>query len=305
MQLSKIFILTLVFTQGLFAEQDYRTFLPSDRCPIPLSLALPDNYTVAPTEPEYTHVFSLDISRGVLWGTKEDIDQAYKDWEGALKNLQSGLFRVTISSHIPLEEHYKMMQNDRLVKDHISAGMKVMTYDKFYWGDFPVIALTSEYAGLVMKSAWVGVPYSQSVLHIAYFPSKEEEVDLWKSFLEKTKPLERKDYLSYLGAEMEEGWSRFSQGNTVIEGFAEQEEKGQIKLVLTPRTAGTTISVEGATVAKEGVKVQLTTKRNDPTYGCVVTPYIFTISPKQVTSSTLSGEVLMDSEEILIMSHCH
>lgn len=230
------FVLTGVSSDGT-TTGTFDCYLPAKQIQIPLDLALPPNYTAAPATPDSP----MDVTYSVLWGTNDDIQSVYKDREYALKNLDAGLFSVRTAHSIFHEDSNGSGIGDKITLEHEKSGFQVLEPENLSWGPLPVFAarvITPK--GTEIYSAWVDLRMNHQMLHIAFFPPKDDLAKarakiVWNKFLYETKPLPRKDFLRLIGVEMEEGHSIFTRDGITMEGFCEMNaDTGEIRVFLKP-----------------------------------------------------------------------
>ncbi|MFT4554300.1 MAG: hypothetical protein ACI9S8_002950 [Chlamydiales bacterium] len=258
---------------------------PSQVIDLPLDLAIPEGYEVDRLPSDFHLSRDLDIADGVLWGKRADLNKIRKvGIVDGVEEIKQGVFMVKISQSTAQTGANSFSGEEKLPK--ILEGMKNAKLEKLSWGEFPVIAISyeGELNELPTLNAFIGTNYAGFTLQISYVPTKDNSThassfQIWRTFLEQTKMLPRKEFLKVYGVEMEKGWSAYHSRKAIVEGRAEKRRSdGQIRVLLNKNAHCMNLKVSKTSrctvvdfPSDESVKLHMTIKKSNLTNTCVMT----------------------------------
>ena len=203
-----------------------------------VEFALPSHY-------EYVSLAELEKDSSSLdcgvyfWGPKKVIQKAFKNWDGKTDfklNPEVPILSVEVSYDLA-QLDADTFQGEEELKD-----IPNLTYEKFKWGNYPVLAIDYQDYGYSINAAYVGLNHSSSVLKITLHSPKGSEktgLDFWNHFLKQTKPLGLLEAARSKGQDMQEGITTVKLADCYLKVFAERRVSDhKLKVMAVPCSDG-------------------------------------------------------------------
>ncbi|MBN1514930.1 hypothetical protein JXA32_00020 [Candidatus Sumerlaeota bacterium] len=176
-------------------------YLPQMLSPLPVELALPSHFRVAPlsgVEP--------NINDGVIWGRETTLQAIAKNEGRPLPGLRESIIMARISRNVKQTGPAKFSHQELLAAKLRGQGVSDMRIIEESWGAFPVLALEGvKESGQTLAMAWVGLNSDGPVLYLELHPplSTGEPTDtdwlVWRSLIKNTRTIAWEDYFKDRG----------------------------------------------------------------------------------------------------------
>lgn len=151
--------------------------------------AIPSDYTMGSNEKNFKYARNANA---VLWGKEADLEGFLKDRSFP---ISSAIFMVRHSYDVAQTGVNSFSGEENLHDQYIQGGFKDVNIEKLNWGSYPVIVIESTWPnGVPSYCAWIGLNDDGCVLMVMLIPSSSqtrlETVNIWKTFIQKTKQLD-------------------------------------------------------------------------------------------------------------------
>lgn len=218
------------------AKNDLRILelLPNLLCPLAVDPCIPKDFIAL--SPNGT----LDAYDWIYWGPKDVLKAYFED----PNSLKVPVFRVKLSANTvqtgPNLFNEDMKKFLKLLKKEDPKGFSSI---ETQWGNYPVIAITTEKENNFIFLAWVGLNDPKAgwtlMFNLVYpnqkgHPNKEDR-QLWESLFTKTTQLKDGEYFKACGQDLQEGYTLVNVGGAKLKMIAEKRQSdGKLQIVVIP-----------------------------------------------------------------------
>lgn len=177
----KKWLILSMLSSSLFAANS-KEFLPDLILPLPVNLAVPENFIVKSAIPDR----EPSLSDGVIWGTKEEIN------DFLTKSEKGTVLVAKLSTNMAQIGENEFEGENEVTSSLEKMGMKDIQKKKLKWEDYPILSVQGKSPdGKPFCIAWIGLNHASSVLYIGgHFSSDsktyESGLKTWENVINQT-----------------------------------------------------------------------------------------------------------------------